>query len=308
MVKKNTMQTVTNMHPEQLGESFAALRLCSPNDQIAIERSLSRVGQLSPLLAYCAQTDRFELIDGFKRLRAARTLGWCELRVQICPLQRDEAKLCMLASNAHRGLSELEEAWLIRSLHREDGWPQSQLAIRFGRDKSWVCRRLMLAEALNEEMQANLRLGLLSATTARNLCRLPRDNQSEVATVIMQRGMTSRQVSTLIDAYLRNSDAMARKRLLEDAGKLAVQTEKGSCTEKPPRSVGELLVMDAVQLKRVAGRLHGRLVQQPLMSLGAEAAHLVMRQLDGMQAMLESLLRTLRRATEEVIVPNDPKF
>lgn len=52
-------------------------------------------------------------------------------------------------------MTELEEAWLIRSLHREEGWPQVEIARWFGRHKSWVNRRLLLAEGLADEVQAD---------------------------------------------------------------------------------------------------------------------------------------------------------
>lgn len=58
-----------------------------------------------------------------------------------------------------------------------------------GSDKSWVNRRLLLAEALSEELQADLRRGLVDATTGRELARLPRGNQREVAAVVQRRGL-----------------------------------------------------------------------------------------------------------------------
>jgi transposase len=58
-----------------------------------------------------------------------------------------------------------------------------------GHDKSWVSRRLMLAERLDPELQEQIRLGLLSATVAREISRLPRGNQPALARAIQTPGV-----------------------------------------------------------------------------------------------------------------------
>ena len=64
------------------------------------------------------------------------------------------AKVRLLRCNAASGLSELEEAWVVRSLYREDKLDQPHIAQLLGRHKSWVCRRLTLAEGLSDELTA----------------------------------------------------------------------------------------------------------------------------------------------------------
>lgn len=155
----------------QLGEHLTSLRLRSDAQLLAMKRSLGQRGQLSALLCYQSPSS-LEVLDGFKRLAAARALGWTALRVHSLAGDAVEAKLALWQVHAGSGLSELEEAWLLRSLRRDDGLPQHELARCLGRHKSWVCRRLMLAECLSEEVEAQVRLGLLSATLARELCRL----------------------------------------------------------------------------------------------------------------------------------------
>src|SRR5579863_8401337 len=102
-----------------LGERLGALRLCEPGAVEQMQRSLSSHGQLTPLVVFEAGAG-LETIDGFKRVRAARTLGWKELRAVALDLGPIEAKLAFGVLHEHGGLTELEQAWLIRSLHRED--------------------------------------------------------------------------------------------------------------------------------------------------------------------------------------------
>ncbi len=47
--------------------------------------------------------------------------------------------------------SELEEAWLVQALVREDGLTQVEAASLLNKHKSWVCRRLALLERLSSE-------------------------------------------------------------------------------------------------------------------------------------------------------------
>ena len=69
----------------------------------------------------------------------------------------------------------------MRSLYRDDGLRQPEIARRLGRHKSWVCRRLMLVEALDPAVQADVRLGLLAPRAAAPDARLPRGNQRRAA-------------------------------------------------------------------------------------------------------------------------------
>ena len=99
--------------PSELGESLSVMRLCAPEAQEAMQQSLSKLGQLTPVQAFRIGA-RLELLDGLKRLRAARELGWLKLRVEVHALDSAGAKVRLLRCNTAAGLSELEEAWLVR--------------------------------------------------------------------------------------------------------------------------------------------------------------------------------------------------
>src|ERR1700722_6199134 len=83
-------------------------------------------------------------------------------------------------NHASRRTQELEEAWIVSALVREDGLSQPEVAELLGRHKSWVCRRLALVERLVEEAREQMRVGLLTPTAARALLQLPAGNQVEV--------------------------------------------------------------------------------------------------------------------------------
>ena len=165
---KATSISALELAPSELGETFGAMRLCAAQAQREMQLSLSRLGQLTPVQAYRVGAS-LEVFDGLKRLRAARELSWLGLRVEVHALDGAGAKVRLLCCNASSSLAELEEAWLVRSLYREEGLSQPQIAMLVARHKSWVCRRLALAESLSEELTASVRLGLVGATAAAEL-------------------------------------------------------------------------------------------------------------------------------------------
>lgn len=123
----------------------------------------------------------------------------------------------MLTLNVpHRGLSSLEEAWIVHSLCRTHGMQQIKVAELIGHDVSWVCRRMKLAESLVPELQEDVQLGLLSPTCAREVARLPRGKQAETGQAIREHGLTSRQATQLAQVLLRTDDPCAQREVLHD--------------------------------------------------------------------------------------------
>jgi hypothetical protein len=270
--------------PSELGEALSLMRLCAPQAQQQMQLSLSRLGQLTPVQAYRVGAS-LELFDGLKRLRAARELSWSKLRVEVHALDAAGAKVGLLRCNASTGLCELEEAWLVRSLYRENRLSQPQIAVLLSRHKSWVCRRLALAESLSDELIANVRLGLVPATTAVELSRLQRCNQDAVARVVTRHGLTTRQTAHLVQSLLA-APSEQWPGLLEQASTPAPAAAKGGAARRTP---GEQIVADTWAMKRLAARLHVRLLERSLTSLGESACAVVTGEL----AELRSTLRAL---------------
>jgi ParB/RepB/Spo0J family partition protein len=279
-----TMQVGVN----ELGESLAELRLRTGLREMA--GSLKRHGQLTAVLC-CEQAGRLEVADGFKRVAAARTLGWERLGVQVRETDGAGAKLLVWQSNRGTGLSDVEQAWVIRSLHRTEGLKQSQIACLVGHDKSWVCRRLMLAEGLASEVEAWLRLGLLSTSAARELLRLPRGNQAEAAQSVIKRGLTSRQAARLVDDLAGASNGEER------SGVLAATMQR-RCVRRPV-SPGEHLVADVTRMRQIGARLTARLMERSVRSLGEPAAALARSSLGELSRQLDVLMQMIGEVVGE---------
>ena len=198
----------------QLGQRYRRYRLPNPAAETAMTGSFQRYGQLTPVVV-CLREETYEILDGFKRLAAARTLGLETVSTRL--LQADDR----VAKAAIHGLNqtgsrtqEWEEAWIVHALIREDGMTQVEVAELLSRHKSWVCRRLALVEKLAEEARQDLRLGLLSATAARSLVRLPAGNQADVLTTLHRDELTAAQLDGVVDLLLAAPGQTQREYIL----------------------------------------------------------------------------------------------
>jgi ParB/RepB/Spo0J family partition protein len=188
---------------DRIGESFGRFRLLSPRHEAAMERSVGRFGQLTPVVVSAAKNDRYEMVDGFKRLRACRKLGNQSLKARVLEAHGRVLKAAMVQLNWKTGhLGDVEEAMIVASLYRDDGLTQVEIAPLLGRDKSWVSRRIALIERLSEEVLEHLRLGLISPTHGRELSRLPRGNQPQALSCVVAHRLCSRETAKLVSMLI----------------------------------------------------------------------------------------------------------
>ena len=200
----------------EIGEHYGRYRLHVPEAERAMARSLELYGQLSPIVV-CLRQQRYELIDGFKRLGAARTIaGMPHLSARVLEADERTAKAAIYGLNRAGGRTrELEEAWIIQALVREEGMSQVEVAELLGRHKSWVCRRLALIERLGAKAKDELRVGLLTPTAARQIVRLPQGNQAEVLETIRREALSSAEVGGVVDLWLGCAERQQQEYLLQ---------------------------------------------------------------------------------------------
>lgn len=207
---------------DELGQRYRRYRLADPEAEAAMAGSLRRWGQLAPVVA-CLREEQVELIDGFKRLAAARQVGGLtSLSVRVLEVDEPTAKAAILGLNRdQRPVRELEEAWVVQGLVRDDGMTQVAAAQLLGRHKSWVCRRLALLEKLSVAVTEDLRLGLVGPSLARQLTRLPVGNQEAVLALTRRATLTAQEVSGVIDLLQGASAAQASYVLAQPRAALA---------------------------------------------------------------------------------------
>jgi ParB-like chromosome segregation protein Spo0J len=218
-----------------LGQRYRRYRLADPPAEEAMAGSLRRWGQLAPVVA-CRRDDELELLDGFKRWTAARQVaGLTTLSVRVLEVDEPTAKAAILGLNrGQRGVRELEEAWIVQALVRDDGLTQVEAAHLLGQHKSWVCRRLALLERLSDEVKEDLRLGLLGPALARQLVRLPAGNQEAVLALTRRQTLTAQEVSGVID-LLQGASAEQAAFMLSRPREALAQTRSLPVALRDPR-------------------------------------------------------------------------
>jgi ParB/RepB/Spo0J family partition protein len=264
----------------ELDLRFAELRLFCPKRLERLKASVKREGIRQPLLAATeVETGRCVVIDGFKRVRVARELGIKHLSVSLLALDGPAALAMMVRANvAQHGMSALEEGWVVRRLCREHGLTQVKAGEALEREQSWVSHRLRLVEHLEEQLQKDLKLGLITPSVARELGRLPRAEQMRTADVVREQGLLSRQAARLVRCLLATGDPAARRAILADPGR---SIAAGAPTT-PARTVDSRLTAGANQLRQsllwfegAASRLGSRLLSHGERDLGGEAARIL---------------------------------
>lgn len=184
---------------ETIGERYGALRIIQPSFETAMERSLQQHGQVTPVMVIRTVPGAYEMVDGFKRLRAARKLGYTDLLANVVPFGQRALKAAMITFNLKgRTIAELEQGLVIRSMYREDNLSQKEIGVLLGRHKSYVSRRIALVEKLSDEVLEHLRLGLINVTIGRELSRLPRGNQKKALAAILKYQFTSDESARLV--------------------------------------------------------------------------------------------------------------
>lgn len=201
------METVSSITiaVNDIGERYSALRIIQPKADKAMERSMSRHGQLTPVVIGGKSHAGYEMVDGFKRLRVGRKLGYTTLQARVMSGSERVMKAAIIHLNAQaRTIADLETALVIQSLYRKNGLSQVEIAALLDRHKSFVCRRLQLVEKLSEDVIEHLKLGLINITIGRQLARLPAGNQEKALGTILKYRFTGSETARLVGLLLQN--------------------------------------------------------------------------------------------------------
>jgi ParB/RepB/Spo0J family partition protein len=215
----------------QIGTSYGRVRCLVPRQIEQMKASLTAHGQLTALMVVKRQSG-LELIDGFKRHRAAEQMGWTTLRVTSMEVDEQGQWAAMLALNrATHSMSVLEEGLVLREMVAV-GMTQTQIGQILNRHKSWVSRRIGLIERLHPELVEQIREGILPPGAARRLLSLPAGNQLELATVVTHHGLGSQETELLVGLW-KNADPPIRDYLLAHPQEALANARAGD-PEEPP--------------------------------------------------------------------------
>jgi ParB family chromosome partitioning protein len=181
-----------------------------PQDLKELQESLQTSGLLQPITVRPSPKtpNRFELIAGERRLRAATSLGWEKIPAVVKDLTDQEILTLALIENLQRSdLNPIEEAEGYNQLISQFGHTQQTVATIVGKDRSTVANVLRILQ-LPAAVRQLLSEGLLTAGQARPLLGL--DNSARISALareIVEKGLSAREV----ERQVRNTETVQPK-------------------------------------------------------------------------------------------------
>lgn len=176
-------------------------------DYIELENLASSIranGILQPINVRPLENDRFELISGERRLRAARITGITKIPCIVMDVSDEQSALFAIIENVQRqNLDFFEEAVAIERLMTEHNLSQEEIGRKLGKAQSTLSNKLRLLR-LPEEMRDRIVVASLTERHARALLTLPDNSaRNRALDIIIERHLTVSESERLIKDILR---------------------------------------------------------------------------------------------------------
>lgn len=191
-IDPNPSQPRTEFHPAALQE---------------LADSIRAHGIIQPLIVR-RKGERYDLVAGERRWRAARMAGLSEVPIAVQEVPDAELLEIALIENIQReDLNPIEVASALERLQQEFALSHEDLASRTGKDRSTITNLLRLLK-LPKEVQFLLSERRLSLGHAKVILGLPTDElQRDVAHQIVAQGLSVRNVERLVKRMLEPREA-----------------------------------------------------------------------------------------------------
>ena len=174
-------------NPQQPRKSF------SDDDAAELAQSIREHGILQPLLVRRIAPDRYQLVAGERRWRAAREAGLERAPVAVIDApDRDMLTLALVENLQREDLNPIDQAAAFQYLI-DAGLTQAEVAQRVGKSRSAVANAVRLLQLPDQlrELVINSRLG---EGHARALLAAPRRDWPQLAETIVTGSLTVREV------------------------------------------------------------------------------------------------------------------
>lgn len=200
---------------DQSGIQEIELRMIEPDknqprktfDEEALEElaaSLKEYGMLQPLIVQKSGDDRYQIIAGERRWRAAKRAGLEKVPVLIKEFAPQEVLEISLIENIQReNLNPVEEAKAYQRLIKEFSLKQEDVAVRVGKSRTSITNSMRLLQ-LDDEVLSYLASGQLSTGHGKVLLGVKdKEKQKEYAKRVIENDLSVRALEELIQAKPR---------------------------------------------------------------------------------------------------------
>ena len=191
-----------------------------------LANSIKAQGVVQPILVRpIAAGDKYEIIAGERRWRAAQLAGLDEIPVVIRQID-DQSAMCMaLIENIQReDLNPLEQAQGLSRLLDEFDMTHESIADAVGRSRSTVSNMLRLLE-LNPTVKNMLGSGKLEMGHARAILALADRDQAQTARQVVKQSLSVRATEALVREALSGEKKCKKQPVKKDTDTLRLETE-----------------------------------------------------------------------------------
>lgn len=208
--------------------NYISVDLISPNvyqprkyfDDETIEelaQSINVYGIIQPLSIRKISEDRYELVAGERRLRAAKRAGLKEVPAIIVDITDSESAAIALLENLQReDLNFIEEAEAYNNLMKDHNYTQEKLAEIIGKKQSTIANKIRILK-LDEGIRNLVLNNNLTERHARALLKLPdTESQKKILNTVIKKSLNVKNTEELITKYLFN---MQKKEVAADGKK-----------------------------------------------------------------------------------------
>jgi ParB family chromosome partitioning protein len=208
--------------------------------------SIQSQGLMQPVLVRPVDRDRYELIAGERRWRAAQMAGLQEIPALVREVADESALAMSLIENIQReNLNPMEEAAGLQRLVDEFRMTHEQAADAVGRSRSATTNLLRLLR-LAKPVQGMVMEGVLEMGHARALLSLDGARQIEAANRIAARGLSVREAEAMVGNMQRGKTAPRARKTDRDLVRLEeeVSGRLGTTVEirAGPKGRGKIVV------------------------------------------------------------------
>ncbi len=160
--------------------------------------SIKASGIIQPIIVRKIAADKYEIIAGERRWRAAQLAGLHEVPVVIKDIDDHQASALALIENIQReDLNALEESFALQRLIQEFGLTHEEVASLIGKSRATITNLLRVLN-LNQDVQKLLEQGQIELGHAKALLSLTGTQQSQAAQMVVAKGYSVRETERYV--------------------------------------------------------------------------------------------------------------
>jgi ParB family chromosome partitioning protein len=227
LIEPNNFQPRTNFNEEKLEE---------------LAQSIRSNGVIQPLLVRRVDEEKYQLVAGERRWRAAQRAGLLKVPCVVKEIPEDKMLELALVENIQRQeLNAIEEAQAYKRLIETLGFTQEMVAQRVGRDRTFITNYLRLLR-LPEDIQQLVEIEKLSTGHARALLGIDDPEiQRKLAKNIIDKSLSVRQTEYVVKSTIEGKSQIreeASTAIKEDAN---IKAAEGKLRRKLSSKVNVLI-------------------------------------------------------------------